>query len=108
MSPYPVQTDRETIIETAAALIEQEGVENLSLGKLAAQLGIKAPSLYRHIPGKNSLLKAVIEQTYLHLFEAYDAALESADDDPADQLLTLSQAHRNFAHTKSQDVYAGL
>ena len=96
--PYPVQTDRQTIIETAATLIEQDSVENLSLGKLASQLGIKAPSLYRHIANKEALLFAVIELTYLRLFAAYDIALKSASDDPLDQIIRLSQAHRTFAH----------
>jgi len=98
MSPYPVQTDRKTIVETASALIEQEGVENLSLAKLASHLGIKAPSLYRYIANKEALLYAVIELTYLSLFEAYDDALVSASDDPVDQLIKLSHAHRSFAH----------
>jgi AcrR family transcriptional regulator len=98
MSPYPVQTDTETIIETAHALIEKDGVENLSLGKLAGEIGIKAPSLYRHIANKEALLHAVIEQTYLNMFQAYDDALAEASDDPIDQLVKLSQAQRNFAH----------
>jgi len=98
MSPYPVQTDRETIVETARALIEQDGVESLSLGRLADELGIKAPSLYRHIVNKNALLQAVIEQTYMNLFHAYDDALENAGSDVQKQILMLSQAHRTFAH----------
>ena len=98
MSPYPVQTDRKTIVETASMLIEQDGVDNLSLSKLASQLGIKAPSLYRHIANKEALLHAVIEHTYLRIFEAYDTALASAGDNPVDQIVKLSQAHRSFAH----------
>ena len=98
MSPYPVQTDRETIIETARAMIERDGVESLSLGKLASELGIKAPSLYRHIASKNAMLQAVIEQTYMNLFHAYDDALENESDNPQDQIIKLSQAHRSFAH----------
>jgi AcrR family transcriptional regulator len=98
MSPYPVQTNRQTIVETAFELIEQDGVENLSLGKLASQLGIKAPSLYRHIANKDALLQAVIELTYLRLFEAYDEALANASESPVDRLIMLSHAHRRFAH----------
>jgi len=98
MSPYPVQTNRRTIVETAFELIEQDGVESLSLGKLASHLGIKAPSLYRHIANKEALLQAVIELTYQRQFEAYDAALESASDDPIDQFVRLLHAHRSFAH----------
>jgi len=99
MSPYPVQTDRKTIIETARMLIERDGVEYLSLGNVASELGIKAPSLYRHIESKSALLQAVIEHTYLSLFSAYDEALENASEDPAEQLLKLVLAQYNFAHT---------
>lgn len=98
MSPYPSQTNRETIVETARNLIESDGVEHLSLGALASALGIKAPSLYRHIKNKNALLNAVIEDTYLRLFQAYDHALENSGDTPKEQLLKLAQAHYSFAH----------
>jgi len=98
MSPYPSQTNRTGIIETARQLIERDGVEALSLGKVAAALDIKAPSLYGHIRNKNALLQAVIEQTYLSLFDAYDEALDQSGDDPAERLLNLSRAHRRFAH----------
>jgi len=98
MSPYPVQTNRETIIETARILVERDGVEYLSLGNVASELGIKAPSLYRHIESKSALLRAVIEQTYLNLFSAYDQALESAGNNPEAQLLSMARAQHAFAH----------
>jgi AcrR family transcriptional regulator len=98
MSPHPAQTDRIRIVKTAQALIERDGLEALTLGGVASELGIKAPSLYRHIDNKNALLKAVIEQTFLDLFRAYDVALRTANDDPRDQLLNLARAHRTFAH----------
>ena len=98
MSPYPVQTDRKAIIETARVLIERDGVEHLSLGSVASELGIKAPSLYRHVKGKGALLRAVIEKTYHDLFSAYDEALSNLGENPAEQLMALSQAQRTFAH----------
>lgn len=98
MSPYPSQTDLDDIIRTARRLIEQRGVQALSLGKLAAELGIKAPSLYNHIESKNALLQAVIVGTYLDLFAAYDEALANSGPDPMEQLLNLSRAQRRFAH----------
>lgn len=98
MSPYPVQTNRETIIENARALIESDGVENLSLGDLASALGVKAPSLYRHIESKNALLNAVIEQTFVKLFQAYDEALANAGEDPTEKLLSMARAQYTFAH----------
>jgi AcrR family transcriptional regulator len=95
--PYPAQTDRETIIQTARILIEQEGVEQLSLARLAAALGLKAPSLYRHVASKTALLQAVNTLTFQKLFEYYQTALAAGSSGPKVQLATILRAHRAFA-----------
>jgi len=100
--PYPAQTDRNTIIQTARTLIEREGVEQLSLARLATELGIKAPSLYRYIPNKAALLQAVNLLTYRQLFIAYETALQVAGDDPQDRMLAIFRAHRAFAHANPE------
>ena len=100
--PYPAQTDRETIIQTARALIERDGVERLSLAQLAAALGIKPPSLYRHVPGKTALLQAVNWLTFKDLFQAYDEALQAAGAEPKARLLAILRAHRAFAHANPE------
>ena len=98
MSPYPVQTDRDTIIKIARKLIERDGLDGLSLGSVANMLGIKAPSLYRHIESKGALLHAVIENTYQDLFNAYDEAVAHSSDNPEEQLISLARAQHVFAH----------
>ena len=55
--PYPTQITKDQIIQKAHALIEQEGRDALSLGKLATALGVKAPSLYRHVGNKAELVE---------------------------------------------------
>jgi AcrR family transcriptional regulator len=95
--PYPAQTDRDIIVQTARALIEKEGAEQLSLAQLAATVGIKAPSLYRHIQNKAALIQAVNFLTFEQLFAAYDRALEAAEAEPKARLLALFRAHRAFA-----------
>jgi AcrR family transcriptional regulator len=100
--PYPAQTNLEQIIETAAQLIEAEGVEQLSLARLAAALGIKAPSLYRHVAGKDALIQAVVGRTYQHLSVAYQTAQAQAAGDPTSQLRAILHAHRAFAHSHPQ------
>ncbi len=57
--PYPSQINPDQIITTAAAIIESDGVEALSMTHLAEALGVKAPSLYRYFDGKTALLRAV-------------------------------------------------
>jgi AcrR family transcriptional regulator len=96
--PYPAQIDRETIIQTARLLIEREGIDHLSLAHLASALGVKAPSLYRHVASKPALLQAVVTVTFQALFQAYAIALSEVGRDPKERLLAILRAHRAFAH----------
>jgi TetR/AcrR family tetracycline transcriptional repressor len=48
--------DRETIVRTALALLDEVGVGGLSTRRLAAELGIKSASLYWHFKDKGELL----------------------------------------------------
>ena len=94
--PYPAQVTRESIVETAWELVEAEGLDQLSLSRLAAALGIKAPSLCKHIASKAALLKAVNELTESRLFESLTPALEQGES-PRQRLLSLARAYRAFA-----------
>lgn len=105
MSPYPAQTDREKIVEAARMLIERNGIDALSLSLLAAELGIRSPSLYRYMQNKTDLLQAVIEQTYRRLFQAYQDALRLSPEGPEERLLALFHAHRSFAHANPNTYF---
>lgn len=95
--PYPAQVTREQIVERAAALIEAEGLDQLSLHGLAAAFGIKAPSLYRHVAGKHDLLRLVNERTVAALIAVLR---EAGEPDVATEarLLAMARAYREFAH----------
>lgn len=43
--------DRASVAEAAARLVDEEGIEQLTLGHLAERLGIRTPSLYNHVAG---------------------------------------------------------
>ena len=43
--------DRKTIIEAAANMADERGIANVTLKLLAAELGVKSPSLYKHFNG---------------------------------------------------------
>ena len=43
--------DQATVVEAAVKLIDEEGLEQLSLGRLAERLGVRTPSLYNHVAG---------------------------------------------------------
>jgi AcrR family transcriptional regulator len=47
--------DKQAVIEAAAQLVDEEGIDQLSLGRLAERLGIRTPSLYNHVAGLSGL-----------------------------------------------------
>jgi AcrR family transcriptional regulator len=47
--------DQAIVVEEAARLVDEEGLEQLSLGRLAERLGIRTPSLYNHVAGLRGL-----------------------------------------------------
>lgn len=95
--PYPQQINREQILNTARAMIEVDGVDGLSLNRLAAKLGVKTPSLYRHVDGKTALLRALNDETVALLFSQLYGALDSHGDASV-RLLAAARAYRRFAH----------
>ncbi|MBN2503274.1 MAG: TetR/AcrR family transcriptional regulator [Anaerolineales bacterium] len=96
--PYPAQVDRQSIIAEAHQMIEAEGVEALSLAKLARALGIKAPSLYGHLRDKTELLREVNTLTVQQLSIAVQGAVQAAPPKPHTRFLALALAYRAFAH----------
>lgn len=95
--PHPSQIDRELVIIAARQLIEDDGLEKLSLRKLADELGVKAPSLYRYFKNKTAILRAVNEDTSQRLAQALQEAIDPEEALQA-QLITLAHAYRKFAH----------
>src|SRR5258708_34542801 len=53
--------DPERIAREALALIDEAGLEELSMRALAGRLGVEAMSLYHHVSNKDTLLDLVME-----------------------------------------------
>lgn len=51
---------KETIVDEATALIDDEGLDGLSMRKLAARLGVQAASLYYYVPDKTALMNELL------------------------------------------------
>jgi AcrR family transcriptional regulator len=52
---------RATIAEAALAMIDEDGIEALSMRRLGARLGVEAMALYRHVDGRRGVLDAVAD-----------------------------------------------
>lgn len=53
--------DKPQIVAEAIALLDAEGLDGVTLRKLAARLGVQQPTLYWHLPNKAALITAIAD-----------------------------------------------
>ncbi|MEU9123181.1 TetR/AcrR family transcriptional regulator [Streptomyces sp. NPDC048506] len=58
--PKPSLTPR-AIAAAAVALADAEGLDAVSMNKVAAEFGVSAMALYRYVPGKSELVELMVE-----------------------------------------------
>lgn len=59
--------NRERVLDAALALVEEAGIEGLSMRGLGARLGVEAMSLYNHVDSKAALLDGLVERLVLEI-----------------------------------------
>ncbi|MET8624061.1 TetR/AcrR family transcriptional regulator C-terminal domain-containing protein [Kitasatospora sp. NPDC004669] len=55
---------RERIVATAIRVADEEGLTALSMRRVATELGVATMSLYRHVPGKDELLRLMMDTVF--------------------------------------------
>src|SRR5437764_14497514 len=81
--------DRERIVDAALEVVDEDGLAGLNMRRLAAQVGAKPMSLYRHIPNKDALLDAIAERIMSDL-----AVPDLTTREPFGNVLTVVRAFR--------------
>jgi AcrR family transcriptional regulator len=86
--------DRDRVVAVAAAIADAEGLDAVTLARVAAELGVKSPSLYNHVAGRDGLVRGVALAGLHELAAALrEAAIGRAG---ADALLATAQAYRAY------------
>jgi AcrR family transcriptional regulator len=71
------------IVAAARRLLDEEGPEALTMRRLGEALSMKAPSLYKHLPGKGAVEGLLVEQALLELGTRLRAAVDGLTPDRA-------------------------
>ncbi len=81
MTPSVTRSARgREMVAAGRRLLEEEGVEALTMRRLADRVGIRAPSLYKHLPDKAALEAAIIATGLEEAAAAFEAAVEGAGE----------------------------
>jgi AcrR family transcriptional regulator len=85
---------RQVILEAALRIVDAEGIEAMTMRRLAATLGVNPMSIYHHLPNKAAVFAGLAELVFADLNNSTppdaDAKLEWRDE-----LLGAARAYRN-------------
>lgn len=91
-TPARERLDRRRVLEAAIEVIDQEGLEALTMRRLATELDVDPMTVHHHAKGKDNLLDGVAEL----LWEEIERP--GRTDDPTEVLRTLAHSVRDLFH----------
>jgi AcrR family transcriptional regulator len=94
--PAHAQTSTAAIVTAGRHLLEERGVDALTMHDVAGAVGVRAPSLYKRVRGRSDLFRLILEDVADELTTVLDAAAGSGD--PVADLRAMARAYRRFAH----------
>ena len=94
VSPAPARTSVDAIVAAARAILESDGLPAVTMSRVAAAVGVRAPSLYKRVANRDELIRTVSEDVLKDLSRAIGRATET--DDPAADLRTAANSYRDF------------
>ena len=87
--------DSERVVDAAARIADAEGLDAVTLARVAGVLGVRPPSLYNHVHGRGGLVGALAVRGVRELTAALrDAAVGRSG---TDALIATARAYRAYA-----------
>ncbi len=88
---------REALLAASVDLISQQGIQSLSLRKLAQLIGVSHTSCYHHFKDKDALLAAVAEQGFMQISEGLTLIMQNPETPILDKLKLAVSGYVTFA-----------
>jgi AcrR family transcriptional regulator len=82
------------VVAAARLVLERDGAEGLTMRSVAAELGIQAPSLYKHVAGKGAIEVVLIDAAFEEIGRSlHDALRRPGRRTPLEALLAAYRRH---------------
>ena len=99
--------EKEQIIRTAIRILDRDGLEGVTLRRLATELHIQAASIYWHLPSKDALLDEMANEILMERFGDYDFADDRREWTQWVDLFAHELRAAMLAHREGGRVVAG-
>ncbi|GAA3730825.1 TetR/AcrR family transcriptional regulator C-terminal domain-containing protein [Streptomyces tremellae] len=101
--------DRALVARTALGLLNDVGLEGLTLRAIAAELGVKAPALYWHFKDKQALLDEMATEMMRRMFDTPDGEFPPAGGDWRERVTLMMRGLRAhlLRYRDGAKVYSG-
>lgn len=90
------------IIAAAKSLFLEEGIDHVSMRKIARKVGITQAAIYQHFENKEAILFVIIEDFFADLIVAFEAAV-SAEADPLARLRRAMRIYVDFGLSRTEE-----
>ncbi len=97
-APKPRPDLKEACLTEALTIIEQEGVERLSLREVARRLGVSHQAPYRHFPSRDHILAEIVARAFDGFARHLDQHATSGDPDA--DMQAMGEAYLDYAATR--------
>jgi len=95
---------RSTLIDSACEILNENGIIEVSLRKLAAKVGVSRAAPYHHFKDKNELLCAMAEKGFRQLNEIYKIGFEKNESKKRNKFRGFIRGYIQFAE-KNPELY---
>jgi AcrR family transcriptional regulator len=95
--PTPSRTPLDHIVRAGRTILDEEGLDALTMQRVAGAVGVRAPSLYKHVRDRAELVRMIAGDVERELGASLDSAATTGD--PRSNLRAIAHAFRMYALT---------
>jgi AcrR family transcriptional regulator len=93
--PTPARTSVDAIVAAGRSILDADGLDGLTMQRIAVAVGVRAPSLYKRVQGRGDLIRLIANDVAIELTRTLECA--AASGDPRLDLRAIAEAFRGWA-----------
>lgn len=98
----PEEERRRSILDAALVVLSAEGYSGMTTARVARQVGVAEPILYRHFSSKRDILRTLLDEVSVRMLAAFHGMIEG-EADPVAALHHICRAYPELSRRFGQE-----